>query len=186
MNWELINKESLIKTIPFEVEKLHFRHLVRNEKLAPYYRLHCKDWVTVVAITTNDDSLFVKQPRAGSLDYSLETPGGMIDSADPNLTSSALRELEEETGYTSSNIRKIGSINPNPALFDNKLHIFLALECDVKKNRKCFPDPEEEIKLIKIPWKSVRRDFSEAGIDSALSALAILQANSVLDSMKYS
>ena len=101
----------------------------------------------------------------------------MIDNSDSDNSVSALRELEEETGYTSSNIVSLGAINPNPALFDNMLHMYLALDCVIQTSRTYFPDPEEEIELIKIPWTAVRNNFIGVGVNSALSALAILQAS---------
>ena len=159
------------------MQKLQFHHQTKQEVLHPYFRLHCQDWVTIVAITIDGDTLFVKQPRAGTIDYSLETPGGMIDNSDSDNSVSALRELEEETGYTSSNIVSLGAINPNPALFDNMLHMYLALDCVIQTSRTYFPDPEEEIELIKIPWTAVRNNFIGVGVNSALSALAILQAS---------
>ena len=41
----------------------------------------------------------------------------------------AERELLEETGYRAASVRPLGALNPNPALFTNHVHTFLAEGC---------------------------------------------------------
>ena len=49
----------------------------------------------------------------------------MVDPGEsPEAT--AARELLEETGYRPESLHAIGVVNPNPALFGNRCHTFLA------------------------------------------------------------
>ena len=54
-----------------------------------------------------------------------EVPGGHREPGE-SILETAKRELQEETGYIAGNLIKLGTVNPNPALFSNHVHIFLA------------------------------------------------------------
>ena len=85
------------------------------------------DWVNTVPVTTQGKVLLVRQFRIGIESTTLETPGGVVDAGEKDMTMAAVRELEEETGHTSRNILPLASLNPNPAIMTNTVHFFLAL-----------------------------------------------------------
>lgn len=71
----------------------------------------------------NGKFLFVKQLRAGIMDYTLELPAGLIDDNElPEET--AIRELKEETGYTAEKIIHFYSLYPVPAYCDEIVHFY--------------------------------------------------------------
>lgn len=71
----------------------------------------------------NGKFLFVKQLRAGIMEYTLELPAGLIDkNEDPKQT--AIRELQEETGYTANKIIHFYSLYPVPAYCDEIVHFY--------------------------------------------------------------
>ena len=94
------------------------------------------DWVNVVAVVTNasgeDCFVLARQYRHGCSCLTLEFPGGVVDEGEQPVVS-ALREFEEETGYTAGRLTCLGSINPNPAYMTNEVHTFLAH--DVRKKQ---------------------------------------------------
>lgn len=71
----------------------------------------------------NDKFLFVKQLRAGIMDYTLELPAGLVDD-DESPEKTAIRELQEETGYTASKIIHFYSLYPVPAYCNEIVHFF--------------------------------------------------------------
>ncbi len=104
----------------------------------------------------------------------LESPGGAVDSSETNPAHAAGRELEEETGYTSERITHVASVNPNPALFCNKIHFFLAEGCYINPARQHFPDATEDIEIVLLPVDELEDHVASGKIDHALSALGIL------------
>jgi ADP-ribose pyrophosphatase len=173
------NKTTILSTPIFNVEEVHLSPERRDGK--PMYRIECGDWANVLAVTTDQRAILIRQLRPGSMTEVLETPGGMIDPGERDPTVAALRELEEETGFTSQRILSLGAFNPNPAIMTNRIHYFLAMGCYPNPTRTHFPDPEEQIKLEIVEAKSLNHLVRVGRIDHALSALCILLAGKYVD-----
>ena len=90
----------------------------------PYYVVELPNWANAVVVTLNNEIVLVKQYRYPVDAVTLELPGGVInDGEDPMLA--ALRETQEETGYTSNQIQLICKTAPNPAINDNTAYFYL-------------------------------------------------------------
>jgi len=61
------------------------------------------DSVSVIAVTEEKKILFLEESQPGINSY-FSMPGGHLDFKDEDLIQAGLRELREETGYTSSDI----------------------------------------------------------------------------------
>ena len=177
----LIDKKSVLRTRPFEVEEISFE----TEGLAPahsYFRLAAPDWINVLPVTAQGQVLLIRQPRVGSMSYVLETPGGVMDPGERDPTMTAARELEEETGFVSQRILPLGSMNPNPAIMTNRCHFFIALGCLPADNRRHFPDPDERITLEFIAPSELDTLVRTGQINHALACLCIMLAGKYLRS----
>ena len=131
----------------------------------PFYRIDSVDWVNIVPLTSQDEVVMVKQFRHGLREITLEIPGGMVDPGE-KPEEAALRELLEETGYRAREVRKLGSVNPNPALFGNRLHTFLAEGCEYVA--EVANDEREETVVELVPRRRLRELVMEGQIDHAL------------------
>ena len=69
------------------------------------------DWINVIAVTKDQQIVLVKQFRHGIEALTLEIPGGAVDPGEAHQ-SAAVRELREETGYTSERWEHIGTVHP--------------------------------------------------------------------------
>lgn len=176
MRWTIKNCNSVLTTHPFVIEELHLTNAADQPLSHSYHRVNSPDWVNILPITTEGEAILIRQPRVGTMTEILETPGGVIDPNEKDPTMAALRELEEETGYTTQRILPLGALNPNPAIMTNRLHMFVALGCYLNPNRKHFPDASEEIDVIKVPAKSLTHLVRTREIDNALAGLCILLA----------
>ncbi len=94
-----------------------------------FFVIECPDWVNIIALTKENEVVLIEQYRQGAEEIMLEIPGGMIDG-DEEPEAAARRELLEETGYDSSEFVYLGKTRPNPAIQNNWMHHFLALNCE--------------------------------------------------------
>lgn len=62
--------------------------------------------VFIVATNSQNQILLIGMERYTNSTFSWEIPGGNSDNQDPKIA--ALRELQEETGYTTNNISLVG------------------------------------------------------------------------------
>ena len=76
--------------------------------------------------------VLIKQYRHAIGDYIWEIPAGTMDPMEDPLAC-AMRELAEETGYSSANWQKLGEITPVPAYSDERIHMFLAVGLEPAK-----------------------------------------------------
>lgn len=87
--------------------------------------LESPDWVNVVAITPDEKVVIVRQHRFGTGRSTTEIPAGIVEP-DESSGEAAIRELLEETGYTSDEWEYLGFVEPNPAFIDNRCHHWVA------------------------------------------------------------
>jgi ADP-ribose pyrophosphatase len=131
--------------------------------------IDCTDWVNVIALTAEREVVLVRQFRAGTAAVCLEIPGGMVDEGEAAEVA-AERELFEETGYRAASWKRLGVVAPNPAIFSNRLHIFLAE--DAYRAGAAEPEGSEVIDVECLPLPTVWRAIREGAIDHALVVAA--------------
>ena len=128
------------------------------------------DWVNVLPITADQEVVFVRQYRHGSDALSLEIPGGMVDPGEAPIVSAA-RECLEESGFRASHLTSLGVLNPNPAVFNNQLHTFVAenvvIEGDIQNTAT------EQTEVVLVPRAELTSYLLDGRIDHALVAATL-------------
>lgn len=107
--------------------------------------LEAPDWVNVVAVTPEKMVVFVRQFRFGTGKITTEIPAGLIDPGEDSKAA-AIRELKEETGFTTNNWNYLGYVEPNPAFLNNRCHHWLAE--DVVRTSPTDLDEGEDIEVV--------------------------------------
>lgn len=136
--------------------------------------LESRDWVNVIALRTHGEGeapgvLLVRQWRFGTGAETLEIPGGVVDAGE-SPAAAARRELQEETGFVCGRLQSLGAVEPNPALFDNLCHVFLATE--LEHHGEPAGDGEEEIEVLTKPLDDVLDAIADGTIRHALVVAA--------------
>lgn len=140
--------------------------------------LECPDWVNVVALTPERELVVVTQYRFGVEAVTLEIPGGMVDPGEEHGVA-ARRELEEETGYTAERWRYLGSVEPNPAVQNNRLHTWLAEGARPTAGQAL--DPGEDIAVGTLPLDEIGRAARDGRIAHSLVLCALLHVLDLSD-----
>jgi ADP-ribose pyrophosphatase len=167
--WQPISVEPLQDCAVFRVSRRHARS-PRTGKVHPFYRLDAEEWVNVVPLTDDGHVVLVRQFRHGSDELTLEIPGGIIDPGE-SPEEAGVRELLEETGYSPREVTPAGNLNPNPALFGNRVHTFVARGC--RRVAEVRNEGAEETHVERVPLADLRRRVREGEIDHALVVAAL-------------
>jgi ADP-ribose pyrophosphatase len=93
----------------------------------PYYSLRLLDYVATIGLTSQHEFILVRQHRPAVERLTLELPAGHVEAGE-SPAASALRELEEETGFTSSRVELLGKLAPDTGRLSNTLWCFLAAD----------------------------------------------------------
>jgi ADP-ribose pyrophosphatase len=135
-----------------------------------FHRVQSVDWVQILPITRANEAVLVRQYRHGAQRITLEMPGGLIDPGEDPATA-ALRECLEETGYRGVSAVPLGVVNPNPALFSNRLHGFYAT--DVEPERAVQNTGTEVTEVVLVPVADLEGLLASGEIDHALVAATL-------------
>lgn len=167
LKWNEGEPVSLLDTVVCSVTKRHNVSFGGIE--GDYIIMNAPDWVIVIP-EKEDNFLMVKQWRHGEAALSVEFPGGVIDAGE-TPEHAALRELEEETGYKAGKLIELGSVNPNPALFRNHVHFYLAK--DLMATGKQTLDDDEFINCMELSKKEVLEGMGTEQFPHAIMGMAL-------------
>lgn len=155
--WDKLRSEPIADLKIFKA-KFDFLKNPRNQKEVKVTVLEANDAVNILAFTTDQKILFIKQFRFGSGEISIELPGGFVDNGEDPLAA-AKRELREETGYSSQEWSYLGWVYANPVFMNSKIHHYLA-KAVVLDGETDF-DEEEDIEQMLLTQDEVKKSFSE-------------------------
>lgn len=137
----------------------------RTQRAHDFWVLETTDWVNVVALTPDEQVVLVRQYRFGSQRATLEIAGGTVDPGEAPLAAAA-RELREETGYVPESVLLLGSVEPNPAIQNNRCYTALALGCRPSGTQEL--DEREDIVVETRPLAELPELFARGEITHAL------------------
>ena len=143
--WERKGSKEIADCRVFSVRE-YFCERTSDKKESTFFVIENPDWVNIIALTKGGEVVMIEQFRQGIEEIILEIPGGIIDGDEAPETG-ARRELLEETGFSSDNFILIGTSRPNPALQDNTVFHYLALECE-KTEEVSFDEHESVLTKI--------------------------------------
>ena len=170
MNFKILNRELVYQGRAFEVQKVYLQ--LPNNKKRYYDLVDHRDSVTIVPLDHDGNLWFVSQYRLGVEGQLLELPAGVLeDVEDPKV--GALREIREEIGMASNNLKFLGDFYLAPGYSSEHMFIYLASDL--------FPssldqDSDEFINVQKISIPHVRDLIQKGEIKDAKTLAALILA----------
>jgi 8-oxo-dGTP pyrophosphatase MutT (NUDIX family) len=177
MKWKTLSTENLFKSglVTIDKEKCE----MPDGRIMPgYFIMRFPDWVNIVPVTKDGRVVLIKQYRHATREIHWEVPGGAVNRGE-DAQLGALRELEEETGYTSAELVKVGENYPNPALQDNTIHTYVALNCEYQGAQNL--DPYEEIEVELVPLAELRSWVRDGKFNHIIVLASVYQALDFLE-----
>jgi len=170
-SWKVHSTKEILHTPIFKVH-VDNSECPRTGRRGDFYKFKFGNWVNIVAMTSKDEMVMIRQFRHGSRKWELEIPGGLIDLTDVDPVFAGQRELLEETGYKGGNARIIGSVCPNPALQGNICYtVFVD---GASKASATAMDDFEDIETILVPVRKVKGLVMDGKIKHGLVLNALM------------
>jgi ADP-ribose pyrophosphatase len=133
--------------------------------------------VAMVAITDDKKIIMEKQYRYASGRAVLEIPAGKIDKGETDPQAAAVRELREETGYSSGSIKLLGKINTSVAYSEEVIYIYAMT--DLTPGQQDL-DEDEALDVIEYPFDEVYAMAAGGELIDAKTVAALLMAKEQL------
>ena len=123
MNYKIIETDIIFRGKVFDLRVDKIRYDSGNEGIREI-AVH-PGGAVIVPVRDDGKFIMVSQYRYPFEKFLIEFPAGKLDdNEDPEVC--AYRELQEETGYTTDKLQKLGSISTTPGFCTEILHIYLA------------------------------------------------------------
>ncbi len=168
--WQIEKRDTINKQRIFSIEKLLCYHPTKKVN-HDFFILNNPDWVNIVAVDTVGNLVLVKQHRLGTDEYTIETVAGLIDPGE-EPAKSAQRELLEETGYEATEIVLLKKLAANPAIMNNYIYFYCAL--NAKKVQDQSLDLAEDIEIMSLTPRQVFEYIQNGSINHSIIVTALL------------
>ena len=153
-----------------KILNLKLEYFQKDDKILKREIVEHKDAVAIFPIDEDGYIYLVKQYRFPIQEYFLEIPAGLVEAGE-NYKETALRELQEEIGFSSNNLEKIFEGYTSVGFCNEKIVIYRA---DSLFFSKLPEDEDENLSIVKIHFDDLKKMYSNGEIKDFKTAIAIL------------
>ncbi len=168
-----LNKKVIAQTKIFCVEELSLEFSNGEKRI--YERLVAgkNGAVMILAINEKHELLLIREYSAGTDDYQLVFPKGLMEDGEA-VFDAANRELKEEVGYGANQMHSLKSVSLAPGYLSHQMNLVLAQDL---YEEKLVGDEPEPLEVVTWPIEQIdqlleQTDFTEA---RSIAALFIIQ-----------
>lgn len=168
--WKVQSEQELFRRRMFALKDLECLHPAKGVTHS-FVTFSTPDWINVVAETEDGSFVMVRQHRLGTDEITIETPGGLVEPGEDPMET-AKRELREETGYEPQEIVLLKALTVNPAIFSNRIFIYLARGC--RRLHEQNLDSAEDIEVFTCAPHEIMRMIADGTINHSLIVMVFL------------
>lgn len=168
--WKVLNSTMIVNHQWCKVRQDEIE-LPNGKVIADYFINIRPEVALILPITSNQEIILVRQYRHGAGKILLELPAGTFNPNQESPQAAAIRELQEETGYTNDTVTYLATLYDNPVKDTNKINLFIAE--NVIKTGQQELDVTEEIEVLLIPLTAVIAKIANGEICVAGTVAAI-------------
>ncbi|MGF1695192.1 NUDIX hydrolase [Vibrio kyushuensis] len=128
----------------------------------------------ILPVTAEGDLILINQFRPSLKKWLLELPAGTIEPNEQPLQC-ALRELEEETGYSAEEWIPLGQVTPLAGFCDEIQHLYVAKNLSKTQRYDC--DEDEFIEVVIMPVEKVKELITNDTITDAKTIACLSKAS---------
>ena len=144
---------------------------------------HHPGGAVAVPLLENNMVMMVRQLRYPLGVHVLELPAGKLDKGE-DPAAAAHRELEEETGWLASSLRKLTSIYTTPGFCDEELHIYLAEGLHQSQDGHKREEGELSMTVHFLPLSEAVRMAEQGELKDSKTIIGLLLAKRFLEKEK--
>ncbi len=127
--------------------------------------------VAIVALDDQKQVLMVRQFRLPAQQVLFELPAGTLQPGEPPQES-AVREMQEETGYKPATLEALGGFFVAPGYTTEYIHLFYAT--DLRESRLAM-DADEFLELVRVPLPEALAMIERGEIIDAKTIIGLLR-----------
>jgi len=174
----ILAQEIVAQSRLFKIEQVQLQFSNGEERLFERMRGSGRGAVMVVACPDAEHFYLIREYSAGTHDYQLGFPKGLVDPGEEVLDA-ANRELKEEAGFGANTLVPLKSVALAPGYFNATMQIVLAGGLYAERLEGDEPEPLE---LVLWRWDQLDELLAQADFTEARSVAALFLARKYLDS----
>ena len=137
---EILHAEVVAQSRLFKIEQLELKFSNGEQRTYERMRGSGRGAVMIIACPDTEHFYLVREYCAGTHDYQLGFPKGLIDPGEDIITA-ANRELKEEIGFGAHRFVQLKSLALAPGYFNATMHIVLAFDLYAERLEGEEPEP---------------------------------------------
>lgn len=174
---QITRSEQIARTRLFKVEELDLEF--SNGEMRTYERLVAgpNGAVMIVPILNNKTLLLIREYSAGTDNYQLAFPKGLMETGE-TIEQSANRELKEEIGYGARKFTAMKQMSLAPGYLSHKMNLVLAEDLFSESLEGDEPEP---LQVVEWPIDKIESIVEQPDFTEARSIAALFLAKQILD-----
>lgn len=179
-NPKIINRKQVARTRIFCVEELSLEFSNGENRI--YERLVAggAGAVMIVPVTHDNEFILIREYSAGTEDYQLAFPKGLMDKGEDPFEA-ANREMKEEIGYGAHQLTELKRMTLAPGYLTHRMSLILAEDLYPEKLEGDEPEPLE---VVKWPIENIDNLLAQTDFTEARSIAALLLSKNILEKRK--